>query len=50
MTETEFKGKTYYVTDDGVVYEPITQEDGTVVDKRVGKVGQLAFSEMEMPA
>jgi hypothetical protein len=50
MTETEFKGKTYYVTDDGVVYEPITQEDGTVVDKRVGKVGQLAFSEMEMPS
>jgi len=50
MTETEFKGKTYYVTDDGDVYDPITQEDGSVVDKRVGKVGQLYFSEMEMPA
>lgn len=49
MTETEFKGKTYYVTDDGDVYDPITQEDGSVVDKRVGKVGQLYFSEMEMP-
>jgi len=32
------------------VWETIVQEDGSEVEKKVGQVGQLYFSEMEMPS
>jgi hypothetical protein len=50
MFPVEFKGKEYWVNDAGVVYETKKLEDGSEVEVKVGKVGQLAFSEMEMPA
>jgi hypothetical protein len=50
MDPVEFKGKEYWVTADGRVWEDFTQEDGSVVQKHVGRVGQLYFSELEMPA
>ena len=49
MDPVEYKGKEYWVNKEGVVYETIKQEDGTEVDKKVGRVGQLYFSDMEMP-
>jgi translation initiation factor 1 (eIF-1/SUI1) len=49
-TEVEFKGKTYWVdVNNGDVYEPEKQEDGSEVDKKVGKVGLLYFADMKMP-
>lgn len=45
MTPVEFKGKEYWVSDDGRVWET---QDG--VEKLVGRVGQLSFGEMPMPA
>lgn len=45
MEPVEFKGKEYWVTADGRVWET---QDG--VEKHVGRVGQLSFGEMEMPA
>jgi hypothetical protein len=45
MTQVEFKGKEYWVSDDGRVWET---QDG--VEKHVGRVGQLSFGEMPMPA
>jgi len=49
MWEIEFEGKTYYVSDDGGVYEPSTLEDGTVINKKVGSVGMAKFKDMEQP-
>jgi hypothetical protein len=49
-TEVEFKGKTYWVNADGTVYETEVQEDGTEIDKTVGKVGMAYFADMEVPA
>ena len=49
-TEVEFKGKTYWVNGDGTVYETEVQEDGTEIDKTVGKVGMAYFADMKMPA
>lgn len=46
----EFKGKGYWVdVNNGDVYEPEKQEDGSEVDKKVGKVGLLYFADMKMP-
>ena len=50
MVSVDFKGKEYWVNDAGVIYETKTQEDGSEVEVKVGNVGMLAFSEMEMPA
>ena len=50
MDPVEYKGKKYYVSADGRVWETIVQEDGSEVEKKVGQVGQLYFSEMEMPS
>lgn len=49
MDPVEYKGKEYWVNKEGVVYETQKQEDGSEVDKKVGRVGQLYFSDMEMP-
>lgn len=46
----EYKGKSYWVSGDGTVYETIVQEDGEEIDKNVGKVGMAYFADMEMPA
>ena len=50
MDPVDYKGKEYFVSADGRVWETIKQEDGSEVEKHVGRVGQLYFSEMEMPA
>jgi capsule polysaccharide export protein KpsE/RkpR len=50
MFPVDFKGKEYYVSADGRVWETKTLEDGSEVEVKVGNVGMLAFSEMEMPA
>jgi translation initiation factor 1 (eIF-1/SUI1) len=48
--EVEFKGKTYWVdVNNGDVYETEEQEDGSEVDKKVGKLGLLSFADMKMP-
>jgi translation initiation factor 1 (eIF-1/SUI1) len=48
--EVPFKGKTYWVdVNNGDVYETEEQEDGSEVDKKVGKVGLLYFADMKMP-
>ena len=48
--EMDYKGKTYLVDpSNGDVYESSTQEDGSVIDKKVGKVGLLYFADMKMP-
>jgi hypothetical protein len=49
-TEVEYKGKSYWVNADGTVYETEVQEDGSEIDKVVGKVGMAYFADMEMPA
>ena len=46
----DYKGKSYWVSGDGTVYETIVQEDGSEIDKNVGKVGMAYFADMEMPA
>ena len=46
----DYKGKSYWVSGDGTVYETIMQEDGEEIDKNVGKVGMAYFADMEMPA
>ena len=46
----EYKGKSYWVSGDGTVYETQIQEDGEEIDKNVGKVGMAYFADMEMPA
>ena len=46
MFGVEYKGKDYFVDDNGDVYETIP---GTDVDKKVGKVGMAYFADMEMP-
>lgn len=49
--EVPFKGKTYWVdVNNGDVYETEEQEDGSEIDKKVGKVGLLSFADMKMPA
>ena len=49
-TEVEFKGKTYWVdVNNGDVYEPEKQEDGSEIDKKRGKVGLAYFADMKMP-
>jgi outer membrane biosynthesis protein TonB len=49
-TEVEFKGKTYWVdVNNGDVYEPEKQEDGSEIDKKVGKVGLAYFADMKTP-
>lgn len=49
-TEVDFKGKTYWVdVNNGDVYEPEKQEDGSEIDKKVGKVGLAYFADMKMP-
>ena len=45
----EYKGKEYWVSKDGTVYETEIQEDGSEIDKKVGKVGLLYFADMKMP-
>lgn len=50
MDPVDYKGKEYFVSADGRVWETIKQVDGSEVEKHVGRVGQLYFSEMEMPA
>lgn len=50
MSPVDYKGKEYFVSDDGRVWETVKHEDGSEVEKHVGRVGQLYFSEMEMPA
>lgn len=45
----EYKGKEYWVSKDGTVYETEIQEDGSEIDKNVGKVGLLYFADMKMP-
>ena len=48
--EVPFKGKTYWVdVNNGDVYETEEQEDGSEIDKKVGKVGLLSFADMKMP-
>jgi hypothetical protein len=48
--EMDYKGKTYLVDpSNGDVYESSTQEDGSVIDKKVGKVGLLDFADMVVP-
>ena len=48
--EVPFKGKTYWVdVNNGDVYETEEQEDGSEVDKKVGKLGLLYFADMKMP-
>ena len=49
-TSVEYKGKSYWVNADGTVYETEIQEDGSEIDKTVGKVGMAYFADMEMPA
>jgi hypothetical protein len=46
----DYKGKSYWVSGDGTVYDTIVQEDGSEIDKNVGKVGMAYFADMEMPA
>jgi len=48
-TSVEYKGKSYWVNSDGTVYETEIQEDGSEIDKTVGKVGMAYFADMEMP-
>lgn len=49
--EVPFKGKTYWVdVNNGDVYETEEQEDGSEIDKKVGKLGLLSFADMKMPA
>jgi len=50
MDPVEFKGKEYWVTADGRVWEDFKQDDGSIVQKHVGRVGQLAFGDLEMPS
>jgi hypothetical protein len=46
----EYKGKEYWVNpSNGDVYEAEIQDDGTEIDKKVGKVGLLYFADMKMP-
>ena len=45
----EYKGKEYWVSKDGTVYETEIQEDGSEIDKKVGKVGLAYFADMKMP-
>lgn len=45
----EFNGKDYWVNKEGVVYETITLENGTEINKKVGNVGLAAFKDMKQP-
>jgi hypothetical protein len=45
----EYKGKEYWVSKDGTVYETEIQTDGSEIDKKVGNVGLLYFADMKMP-
>jgi translation initiation factor 1 (eIF-1/SUI1) len=45
----EYKGKEYWVSKDGTVYETEIQEDGSEIDKKVGTVGLAYFADMKMP-
>lgn len=46
----DYKGKTYWVDINSKdVYETEIQEDGSEIDKKVGKVGLLYFADMKMP-
>ena len=47
MFPVEYKGKEYFIDDDGNVYEIIP---GTDIHKKVGNVGMAHFSGLEMPA
>jgi len=49
LWEVEFEGKPYGVSDEGVVHEPITQADGSMIYKKVGNVGMAKFKDMEQP-
>lgn len=45
----DYKGKTYWVdVNNGDVYET-EEQDGSEIDKKVGKVGLLYFADMKMP-
>ena len=46
MFPVDYKGKEYFVDDNGDVYETVP---GTDVEKKVGKVGMAYFADMEMP-
>ena len=48
--EVEFKGKPYWVDpSNGDVYETEIQEDGSEIDKKVGRLGLASFADMKMP-
>ena len=49
LWEVEFEGKPYGVSDEGVVHEPSTQTDGSVIYKKVGNVGMAKFKDMPQP-
>ena len=49
LWEVEFEGKPYGVSDEGVVHEPSTQADGSVIYKKVGNVGMAKFKDMPQP-
>jgi hypothetical protein len=45
----EYKGKEYYVSSNGTVYEETTMENGEKVDKKVGTVGMAFFKDLKIP-
>jgi chemotaxis protein histidine kinase CheA len=45
----EYKGKEYYVSSNGTVYEETTMPSGETVDKKVGMVGMAYFKDLKIP-
>jgi len=45
----EYKGKEYYVSSNGTVYEETTMPNGEKVDKKVGMVGMAFFKDLKIP-
>jgi hypothetical protein len=45
----EYKGKEYYVSSNGTVYEETTMPSGETVDKKVGTVGMAYFKDLKVP-
>jgi hypothetical protein len=45
----EYKGKEYYVSSNGTVYEETTMPNGETVDKKVGTVGMAYFKDLKVP-
>jgi hypothetical protein len=44
-----YKGKEYYVSSNGTVYEETTMPSGETVDKKVGMVGMAHFKDLKIP-